>query len=296
MIESRRASTKVVGSHGYAASSYTMNLCYCDESGTGDEPIATMVGIVVDAGRMHLTKEHWGNLLEHLSSIAGHQIVELHTRDFYSGNGVFRGIDGEVRAKVISSIFEWLSERKHHVVYSSVVKRAYYDGVTAQEIPDELNTLWRFLGFHLVLAMQKHCQRDEGVKGHTIFVFDNEERERMRFTDIIMRPPAWSDRYYDRGKKQQQLDQIVDIPYFGDSREVALIQLADFVSFFLRRYAEIKEGLVPAKYDDEEERVTEWISELKTRSIGSARIYPKTQRQYADSVFFDRAPPSIRSL
>ena len=33
-----------------------MNLCYCDESGTGNEAIAVMAGIVVDAGRMHLTK------------------------------------------------------------------------------------------------------------------------------------------------------------------------------------------------------------------------------------------------
>lgn len=285
-----------VGLSREVGANYAVNLCYCDESGTGEEPIATMVGVIVDAGRMHLTKDHWGNLLESLSSIAGHQIVELHTRDFYSGNGVFRGIDGKTRAKIISSIFEWLTERKHHFVYASVVKTAYFEGVKAQEIPDELNTVWRFLGFHLVLAMQKHCQRDQGVKGHTIFVFDNEERERMRFTDIIMRPPAWSDQYYGRGKKQPQLDQIVDIPYFGDSREVALIQLADFVAFFLRRYAEIKEGLVPAKYDDEEERVTEWITELKTRSIGSARIYPKTQRQYADNIFFDRAPASIRSL
>lgn len=43
--------------------------------------------------------------------------------------------------------------------------------------------------------------------------------------------------------KQKQLDQIVDVPYFGDSREVVLIQVADFAAFFLRRYAEIQEGL-----------------------------------------------------
>jgi hypothetical protein len=52
-----------------------------------------------------------------------------------------------------------------------------------------------------------------------MFVFDNEEREKMRFADLIARPPAWSDEYYDRGKKQPQLDQIIDTPYFGDSIE-----------------------------------------------------------------------------
>jgi hypothetical protein len=280
----------------HVSEGYTVNLCYCDESGTGEEPIATMVGIVVDAARMHLTKADWLELLKTLSDITEHQIVELHTRDFYSGSGVFREIDGATRAEVISEIFQWLTERKHHVVYSSVLKSSYYAARKAQEIPDELNTLWRFLGFHLILAMQNACQGEAKNKGHTIFVFDNEERERMRFTDIIMRPPAWSDEYYSRKKKQDQLDQIVDVPYFGDSKEVSLIQLADFVSFFLRRYAEIKEGLVPAKYEVEGERLSDWIAEMRGRCIGRQFIYRKTGRQYAHALFYNNAPPSIRDL
>src|SRR5437870_5542785 len=98
---------------------YNVKLCYCDESGTGDEPIATMVGIVVDASRMHLTKAHWEELLEVLSERAGRQIREIHTRNFYSGNGTWREFDGPTRARVISSVFEWLAERKHSVVCTS---------------------------------------------------------------------------------------------------------------------------------------------------------------------------------
>jgi len=275
---------------------YNVNLCYCDESGTGDEPIAVMTGIVVDASRMHLTKEHWGDLLAGLSQETGHQIVELHTRDFYAGNGVFRGMQGPDRAHLISQIFDWLAARKHHVVYSSVVKASYYEAVGRGEIPDELNTLWRFLGFHLILAMQKHCQTEDGVKGHTMFVFDNEERERMRFTDLIHRPPEWSDTYYDRKPKQDRLDQIIDVPYFGDSREVPLIQLADLTSFFLRRAAEIGEGLVGPRYDDENENLGGWISTFLKRSIGIADIYPRRGRQYSTDLFHQHAPPSIRDL
>lgn len=41
-----------------------MKFCYVDESGTGDEPYAVMVGIVVDTQRMHVTKQgmvqKWG--------------------------------------------------------------------------------------------------------------------------------------------------------------------------------------------------------------------------------------------
>lgn len=273
-----------------------MNLCYCDESGTGNEPIAVMTGIVVDAGRMHLTKQHWDALLAMLTEETGHQIVELHTRDFYAGNGVFRDIGGRDRAHLISQIFQWLADRKHHVVYASVLKDAYADAFARGDIPDELNTVWRFLGFHMILAMQKCCQREKGTKGHTIFVFDNEERERMRFTDLIARPPEWSDGYYDRQPKQDRLDQIVDVPYFGDSREVSLIQLADLTSFFLRRAGEIAEGLAGPRYDGEEENLGEWVGRFLSRSIGAANIYPRRGREYAAELFYRHAPPSIRSL
>jgi hypothetical protein len=273
-----------------------VNLCYCDESGTGQEPIAVMVGVVVDSQRMHITKDHWLGLLGDLSAIAGKQIAELHTRNFYAGGGIWKGLDGQRRARILTSIFNWLADRKHQVVYTSVCKAEYEKNFALQKIPDELNTIWRFLGFHLILAMQRCCQPEPKTKGHTLFIFDNEKREELRFTDIIKRPPAWSNEYYDLKSGNKPLDQVIDVPYFGDSRDVALIQLADVLSFFLRRYAEIKEGLVPAKYADEEQRVTGWVQTLVSRSVGSQHIYRKRGRTKADDLFFDNASESIRAL
>jgi len=254
-----------------------------------------MVGIVVDASRMHLTKTHWDELLVDLSGMAGRQVRELHTRNFYAGNGIWREIDGETRAAVITAIVEWLAERKHEIVYASVLKDSYHKAVAIHDIPDELNTVWRFMGFHLILAMQKHCQKECKVKGHTLFVFDNEERERMRFTDIVCNPPSWSDGYYGRKKKQERLDQIIDVPYFGDSEDAGLIQLADVAAFLLRRYAEIKEKLVGAKYDDEEERLTGWVQALRKRAIATP-IYLKKGRRDAEDLFWRHAPQSIATL
>lgn len=283
--------------YGSPTGGHTVNLCYCDESGVGDEPIAVMVGVVVDASRMHLTKGHWQDLLNVLSELAGRQIVELHTRDFYAGNGIWRDrLDGPERAGVFDSIFDWLAERKHHVVYSAVLKDSYRQAFALGNIPDALNTPWRFLGFHLALAMQRCSQREPGVKGHTLFVFDNEERERIRFTDIIQAPPAWSDTYYARRKKQERLDQIIDVPYFGDSREVALIQLADLVAFLLRRYAEIESGLVGPRYPDERARIASWVGSVAKRSIGRSFMYPRNKREYSEEIFYQHAPQSIRDL
>ncbi|HKS66392.1 MAG TPA: DUF3800 domain-containing protein [Candidatus Acidoferrales bacterium] len=273
-----------------------VNFCYCDESGTGQEPIAVMVGIVVDCQRMHITKGDWMDLLVYLSRIAGRQIAELHTRNFYRGAGVWDGLDGEQRSRVITAVFDWLAERKHQVVYSSVCKETYYRNYALQYIPDELNTIWRFLGYHLVLAMQKCCQSEKKNKGNTLFVFDNEKREELRFTDILKRPPEWSNEYYGLEEGDPPLNQVIDVPYFGDSRDVALIQLADLASFFLRRYAEIKEGLVPARYEDEEEKVTQWIQILVKRSVGRSHIYKRMGRNAAEELFYANASTSIRGL
>jgi hypothetical protein len=273
-----------------------MKICYCDESGTGDEPIAVMVGIVVDSHRMHVTKEHWSELLVSLSRVVGRSIDEIHTRDFYAGNGVWRGMKGPERSQVITEVFNWIEARRHHVVYSSVEKSAYFTSLKAGQIPSELTTPWRFMGMHLLLSIQRIHQRQEKNKGHTLFVFDNEEREMMRFTDLVMNPPAWTDSYYDKGKKQTRLDQIVDVPYFGDSKEVGLLQVADFVAYFLRRHAEIAAGYSQPRYPDEMDKLNFWISTLRSRCLGGSMMYPATGRCDCASLFFDHAPVVVRTL
>jgi len=273
-----------------------MKICYADESGTGSEPIATMVGIVVDSQRMHVTKEHWQGLLSELSQIVGKQLKELHTRDFYSGSGVWRKMDGPARAQVITLILEWLSKRKHNVVFVSLVKKLYFEGLAAGNVPRELNTLWRFMGFHLVLAIQKRYQRELKTKGNTIIVFDNEEREKVRFTDLIKNPPPYSDCYYSLKKKQERLDQIIDVPYFADSAEVPLIQVADIVAFILRRYAELKEGQAPERYEDEPLRLGGWARKIADLSIGKSMIYVSKNANSLTNLFYSLSPSAIRDL
>lgn len=152
------------------------------------------------------------------------------------------------------------------------------------------------MAFHLMLALQKRCQREEKTKGNTIVIFDNEERERTRITDLINNPPTWSDAYYDKHKKQERLDQIVDVPYFGDSTEVPLIQVADFVTFFLRRYAEIKENHVSPRYADEVNRIEDWAKMISDLSIGRSFMYPAKARCKLGDIFYAHAPKSIREM
>lgn len=178
-----------------------MKLCYFDESGTGQEPIAVIVGVVVDSQRMHVTKEHWGELLNDLSGIVGKSLLELHTKDFYVGSGPFRGMPGSSRAEYISKIINWFCERKHSFVYSAVHKQTYEQARADGQVPSDLKSPWQAAAFHAVLALQRANQCHEKTKGHTLLVFDNKGHEEGPLADLIASPPTWSDSYYSRGEK-----------------------------------------------------------------------------------------------
>lgn len=271
-----------------------MKFCYCDESGTGDEPIAVMVGIIVDAQRMHLTKKEWIELLHTLSELVKKPIDEIHARDFYPGNGIWRGINGSLRSKIITAILDWIADRKHHIVISAINKSIYFSLRQEGKLPKEINTLWRTMGLHIILAIQKAFKNNEVPKGNTVFVFDNEEKERVRFTDLIMTPPVWTDTYYNKGIKEPSLNQIVDVPYFGDSKEVSLIQVADFVAFFVRRYIELKEGLDKLRYAGEDDNLENWAAQISSRSIGAQYTYPQKGRCDCANLFYQLSPETVR--
>lgn len=269
-----------------------MKFCYVDESGTGDEPFAVMMGVVVDALRMRPTKTDWDDLLRILSSVAGRSVDEIHTRDFYAGNGPWRGMGGPQRAQITDAIIAWLGRRKHTIVSCCVDKQRFFSEFPADPRYADIKTLWRFLGLHLVLSIQREHQRLAKNKGNTVLIFDNEEREEARFTDLILNPPTWTETYYERKKNADPLDQIVDAPYFADSKDVPLLQVADFIAFFVRRYAEL-EGGNAERYAGEREKVKTWVDDFMKRSIAVSSIYPKRSRCSCADLFFSYAPACI---
>jgi len=272
-----------------------MKFCYIDESGMGEERYATMVGIVVDGQRMAPTKSEWIVLLDVLSAICGRDVEELHTNEFYRGNGIWRGMDGEQRTKIIGEIIAWFENRKHHVVYS-VVDREVYDRLHSDDSRiAQVGSVWRLLALHITLAIQKRYQAEKGNKGHTVLVFDNRELDKGDFTKIILKPPEWTDSYYSRGNKQGRLDTIIDVPHFVDSKHVGLIQVADLLSYLLRQHIELQSKFRPEKYNNEAETISGWVDAALKRSIGGGYIYPKRGRCDTAELFFNCAPDVLRN-
>lgn len=272
-----------------------MKLCYCDETGTGNEPFAVLLGVIVDASRMHVTKSDWAAFLAELSKMVGQDFQELHTRNFYSGSGLWRNLSGEERSEVIDLFINWFAERKHHVVFSAIDKQRFQEMKESSKIPEEVNTVWRAMGFHVALAVQKHFQTEEKNKGNTIFIFDEEVREESVFQKLLLKPPEWSDSYYNKDKKKERLCQVVDAPYFANSKNVGLLQVADFLAYFVRRYIEVSENVIPDKYPGEKRKIDGWFTKIKDRTIPYQNIYPKKKRCYAANLFWEIAPNCVKN-
>lgn len=278
-----------------------MQFIYIDESGTGKEPIGVMVGVIANAYRMRPTKKSWSNLLDYLSEIIGKQIREIHTRDFYSGNSPWRQLNGHQRSQIINAIFNWLRDRKHSIVYCAVDKTKFYGTFHTEPAAEDIPTLWRFMALHLALSIQKYFQgsprnrkRTINPKGSCVLVFDNEYTEQKRFTDLLSSAPDWVDTYYDKKPDQEKFSQIVDVPHFVDSKDVGLIQLADFICFFLRRHIELEMGYTTPDYDDEVEKVSNWANLILNRGIPKNNIYLSRKRCDCADLFYKYAPGVIK--
>lgn len=274
-----------------------MKFVYIDESGTGNEPIAVMCGIIADSHRMRVTKADWNALLKILSEIVGREIAEIHTRDFYSGNSPWRSLNGKQRSDIIDAIFNWLKERKHALVFTAVDKQLFMKEFNNEKFSKEISTLWRFLALHLFLSLQKYFQgpargkkRKVNSKEMFVLIFDEEKREEKHFTDLIINAPDWTDSYYDRKEEQEKFSQLVDVPHFVDSKYVGLIQLADFVCFFLRRHIELQLGYIKDAYDGEIKKIQKWADIIFNQSIPINNIYLKRGRCDCSELFYKYAP------
>ncbi len=282
-----------------------MKFCYVDESGYGDKQLFVMVGVVVDAIRMHRTKDEWQQILTEMASLVNKPVEELKSRQFYKGNGVWRDLNGDQRTKIISLLIKWFQERKHDVVFSAI------DVAKAQEIDwsgkgeicaDKTDpNCWRLGALHLMLSVQKNFQKEASNKGQTVFVFDNEEQERNNLPLIALNPPEWSDTFYGCnrhpvGRKKtadSPLDHIIDVPYFADSKHVALLQLADLFAYLIRRHALLQSSYLQEDYTGEKEKMHAWVKQIGRVVLPDSARWPKSGACDCAKLFRSIAPDCL---
>ena len=107
---------------------------------------------------------------------------------------------------------------------------------------------------------------------------------------MLLNAPDWTDQYYNKLEQQVKFSQLVDVPHFVDSKDVGLIQLADFLCFFLRKHIELELGLTEPAYDEEKEKVKIWTESFISQSIPKRNIFLSRGGNTCTELFNKYAP------
>ena len=150
--------------------------------------------------------------------------------------------------------------------------------------------------WHIALQLQRAHQPLRKNKGKTILVFDDNKHGIANVADSIYDPPAWTDDYYERGKKQGALDQLIDTPFAVKSHHVGLVQIADLYAAIFRRYAELTDHSDPERYPGERRHIVEWVQLLVPRLVAKGSRWPVRSKSKCAQWYISVAPASLLAL
>jgi len=187
-----------------------MYFCYGDESGNDNvSPALVMVGIVVDATKLRRTQEEFDEIFSSLCQVTGRPLKELKSSDLLPGKNAWNSVDGVVRRNVVTNLCDWVGVRSHKLALSALDRgRHSASKPGCSQLQDE----WQAAAMHVVLQLQRHGLSKPKGKGRTVIAFDNNPRGLALLSDLVYEPPAWVEKFYERGKKEPALSQIIDTP------------------------------------------------------------------------------------
>lgn len=218
-----------------------MKICYIDESGNDQDKdqFLVMVGIVVDSQRVSRTREEFAEIFDRLQNLFDETLRELKGSKLVGGRDRWRRIDPRTREAIVTDLCEWIKKRKHNLALAAIDRQRFRKHST-ENLSKECKDEWLAAALHIVLQIQKAHQGSKGNKGLTVLIFDDNKQKADKLSELIWHPPEWTDEFYGRKRKQDQLDQVLDTTFTIKSHHAGLIQVADLFAYLFRRFAEIK--------------------------------------------------------
>lgn len=213
------------------------------------------------------------------------------SRIFY-GHGGWRQVAPEIRKDIFHRFCGWLGDRKHQLALSAI-DIARFGADLPADYPDELKDLWVAGATHIALELQRLHQRLGKNKGHTVLIFDENKMKADRLNAVLFTPPEWTEPYYDKKRKKQPLDQIVDSAFFTKSHHAGLAQVADLFAFVFRRYAELAEYGVKPEYESELADIDALVQCLVPHLIAKSHRWPNHPKNECAATFVNLAPRSL---
>jgi len=267
-----------------------MKIIYIDESGKNKEsPFAVLCGISFDYSRMRKTKDAWLKFIKWLNK-QGIKTSEMHTAQFFAGNGLWYKLKDKKRKSIIKAVIKWINDRAHEFCVVSAEKKRFNKAKDNSLII--YKNIWFFLAIHLIFSFSKRYQNEKGVKGDFIAIFDN-GCIGDAFNNFILSDEA-NDLFKEYVGVETCSIKLGDAPLSANSKYSSLIQIADFIVFFVRRKIELESG-VKEKYKDEKKDIDIFYKGLLKNRINQRFVYKKRCKSDIENRFYATAPDFLKN-
>lgn len=220
-----------------------MHFYYLDEAGCtggnlsdGQQPIFVLGGLSVSDEKWIKTQESIQALLmKRLSGRMGSRF-ELHASQLLSpaGEGPFQGMDREARNELALELLGLLKKLHHSTHYIAIDKsslRSTNAPGDVVRVPDPYP-----LAFDaMITRIEWHVSKKLGSTARALIVTDRKDQYEGDVADIIQR------RRFE-GAKSSRVRRLVEFTHPVDSKRNPLVQMADLISFCVKRMLEVDLG------------------------------------------------------
>ncbi|MBT4209976.1 MAG: DUF3800 domain-containing protein [Candidatus Komeilibacteria bacterium] len=266
-----------------------MKIVYIDESGKDKKsPFAVLCGISFDHNRMSKTKKDWLHFIKWLNK-EGVRTSEMHTSQFFAGKGCWYTLKGDKRKKITEGVIHWINKRAHEFCVVAADKKIFT--AKKDEKISVYKNIWFFLSTHLIFAFSKRYQGENGTKGDFIGIFD-EGCVGSEFSDFILSDDA-NTLFKEYTGVKKCLIKLSDAPLSANSKHSSLIQIADFIVFFVRRKIELEYNM-KEEYLGEKKDIDIFYKGLLKNKMQQRFIYKKAGRSNIEDIFYSTAPDFLK--
>ena len=203
-----------------------MYLFYIDESG---DPFAwdqndnfVLAGVAVHEGQVRKLSRQIDDIQNRYFP-AIKVPIEFHASIIHSGKDRFRRIEENIRKEIMDSIYDiiYTAGFPSLIVFASAI---HVSKVTngQQALKDCLEDICQRFNTFLM------CQFKAGFKDKGLLIMDKSGRD-ARIREIM-------EEFDQSGTRHGYLGNIMDVPYFADSKHTRMLQIADFTAFAFGRY------------------------------------------------------------
>ena len=207
-----------------------MYVIYLDESGdpngwNNNQNHFILGGMAVHEGQIW----HLASILDDIQSEFFPDIaipIKFHAVELYNGHGRFRSLSDSERQRMLDAIYDSIGR----IPYPSVVLFATASHISSVVSPDQaLRDTFEDVAQRINMFLVRLHHGGGTQKG--LLIIDRSQSTESRYLALLSEFRA-------SGTKRGYLGNIVDIPYFSQSSETRLLQLADFVAYAVFRYYE----------------------------------------------------------